>query len=40
MADGVNTVAVTAGASAPEVLVKDVVDFFKEKGMARSMRWK
>ena len=30
--DGVNTVAVTAGASAPEVLVKDVVDYLQSKG--------
>ncbi len=30
--DGVNTVAVTAGASAPEVLVKDVVEYLKMMG--------
>jgi 4-hydroxy-3-methylbut-2-enyl diphosphate reductase len=30
--DGVNTVAVTAGASAPEVLVKDVVEYLQSKG--------
>ena len=29
---GVNTVAVTAGASAPEVLVKDVVEYLQQKG--------
>jgi 4-hydroxy-3-methylbut-2-enyl diphosphate reductase len=30
--EGVNTVAVTAGASAPEVLVKDVVEYLQSKG--------
>ena len=30
--EGVNTVAVTAGASAPEVLVKDVVEFLQAMG--------
>ena len=30
--NGVNTVAVTAGASAPEVLVKDVVEYLQSKG--------
>jgi 4-hydroxy-3-methylbut-2-enyl diphosphate reductase len=30
--DGVMTVAVTAGASAPEVLVKDVVEYLQSKG--------
>jgi 4-hydroxy-3-methylbut-2-enyl diphosphate reductase len=30
--DGVNTVAVTAGASAPEVLVEEVVAYLKQKG--------
>jgi 4-hydroxy-3-methylbut-2-en-1-yl diphosphate reductase len=30
--DGVNTVAVTAGASAPEVLVKDVVEYLQSMG--------
>jgi 4-hydroxy-3-methylbut-2-enyl diphosphate reductase len=30
--DGVSTVAVTAGASAPEVLVEDVVAYLKERG--------
>jgi 4-hydroxy-3-methylbut-2-en-1-yl diphosphate reductase len=30
--DGVDTVAVTAGASAPEVLVKDVVEYLQSKG--------
>ena len=30
--DGVNTVAVTAGASAPEVLVKDVVEYLQKMG--------
>jgi 4-hydroxy-3-methylbut-2-en-1-yl diphosphate reductase len=30
--DGVNTVAVTAGASAPEVLVKDVVEYLQAMG--------
>ncbi len=30
--DGVNTVAVTAGASAPEILVKDVVEYLQSKG--------
>lgn len=30
--DGVTTVAVTAGASAPEVLVEDVVNYLKQKG--------
>ncbi len=30
--DGVNTVAVTAGASAPEVLVKDVVEYLQTHG--------
>ncbi len=30
--DGVNTVAVTAGASAPEVLVKDVVEYLQSRG--------
>jgi len=30
--DGVDTVAVTAGASAPEVLVEDVVNYLKQKG--------
>lgn len=30
--DGVDTVAVTAGASAPEVLVRDVVDYLQTKG--------
>ena len=32
--DGVNTVAVTAGASAPEVLVKDVVEYLQSMGYA------
>ena len=31
---GKNTVAVTAGASAPEVLVQEVVDYLREKGYA------
>jgi 4-hydroxy-3-methylbut-2-enyl diphosphate reductase len=30
--DGVKTVAVTAGASAPEVLVKDVVEYLQSRG--------
>ena len=30
--DGVNTVAVTAGASAPEVLVMEVVEYLQSKG--------
>ena len=30
--EGVNTVAVTAGASAPEVLVKDVVEYLQTMG--------
>jgi 4-hydroxy-3-methylbut-2-enyl diphosphate reductase len=30
--EGVNTVAVTAGASAPEVLVKDVVEYLQSRG--------
>ena len=30
--EGVNTVAVTAGASAPEVLVKDVVEYLQSMG--------
>ena len=30
--EGVNTVAVTAGASAPEVLVQDVIDYLQETG--------
>jgi 4-hydroxy-3-methylbut-2-enyl diphosphate reductase len=30
--DGVNTVAVTAGASAPEVLVAEVVEYLRERG--------
>lgn len=30
--EGVSTVAVTAGASAPEVLVEDVVDYLRERG--------
>ena len=30
--EGVTTVAVTAGASAPEVLVEDVVDYLRQKG--------
>jgi len=30
--EGVNTVAVTAGASAPEVLVKDVVEYLQAQG--------
>jgi 4-hydroxy-3-methylbut-2-enyl diphosphate reductase len=30
--DGVDTVAVTAGASAPEVLVQDVVGYLQTKG--------
>jgi 4-hydroxy-3-methylbut-2-enyl diphosphate reductase len=29
---GVNTVAVTAGASAPEVLVEDVVNYLRQNG--------
>jgi 4-hydroxy-3-methylbut-2-enyl diphosphate reductase len=29
---GVNTVAVTAGASAPEVLVEDVVNYLQQNG--------
>lgn len=32
--DGVSTVAVTAGASAPEVLVADVVNYLKQKGFS------
>ena len=32
---GVKTVALTAGASAPEVLVEQAVDFLKEKGFTR-----
>ena len=31
--EGVNTVAVTAGASAPEVLVQDVVDYLQDDGL-------
>ena len=31
--EGVNTVAVTAGASAPEVLVEDVVDYLRKTGI-------
>jgi 4-hydroxy-3-methylbut-2-enyl diphosphate reductase len=30
--DGVQTIALTAGASAPEVLVEEVVDYLKQKG--------
>jgi 4-hydroxy-3-methylbut-2-enyl diphosphate reductase len=30
--EGVNTVAVTAGASAPEVLVADVVNYLRQNG--------
>ncbi|NVJ66059.1 MAG: 4-hydroxy-3-methylbut-2-enyl diphosphate reductase [Gammaproteobacteria bacterium] len=30
--EGINTVGVTAGASAPEVLVKEVIDFLEENG--------
>jgi 4-hydroxy-3-methylbut-2-en-1-yl diphosphate reductase len=30
--DGVKTVAVTAGASAPEILVEDVVAYLKDRG--------
>jgi 4-hydroxy-3-methylbut-2-enyl diphosphate reductase len=29
---GVNTVAVTAGASAPEILVEDVVNYLRQNG--------
>jgi len=32
--EGVTTVAVTAGASAPEVLVEDVVDYLRQNGFA------
>jgi 4-hydroxy-3-methylbut-2-enyl diphosphate reductase len=32
--DGVGTVGVTSGASAPEVLVEEVIDWFKERGTA------
>jgi 4-hydroxy-3-methylbut-2-enyl diphosphate reductase len=32
---GVNTVALTAGASAPEVLVEQAIEFLKEKGFTR-----
>ena len=32
--EGVNTVAVTAGASAPEVLVEDVVNYLRQNGFA------
>jgi 4-hydroxy-3-methylbut-2-enyl diphosphate reductase len=30
--EGVSTVAVTAGASAPEILVEDVVNYLRQKG--------
>jgi 4-hydroxy-3-methylbut-2-enyl diphosphate reductase len=30
--EGVNTVAVTAGASAPEILVEDVVNYLRQNG--------
>ncbi len=30
--DGVNTVAITAGASAPEILVQEVVEYLQQKG--------
>jgi len=33
--DGVTTVAVTAGASAPEVLVEDVVSYLRQNGFDR-----
>jgi 4-hydroxy-3-methylbut-2-enyl diphosphate reductase len=33
--DGVNTVALTAGASAPEVLVEQVMEFLRDKGFNR-----
>jgi len=32
---GVNTVAVTAGASAPEILVEDVVNYLRQNGFTR-----
>ncbi|HEX3941341.1 MAG TPA: 4-hydroxy-3-methylbut-2-enyl diphosphate reductase, partial [Acidobacteriaceae bacterium] len=32
--EGVTTVAVTAGASAPEVLVEEVVEYLREKGFS------
>jgi 4-hydroxy-3-methylbut-2-enyl diphosphate reductase len=32
--EGVSTVAVTAGASAPEVLVEDVVNYLRQNGYA------
>jgi 4-hydroxy-3-methylbut-2-enyl diphosphate reductase len=32
--EGVNNVAVTAGASAPEVLVEDVVNYLRQNGFA------
>ena len=32
MLNGVKTLALTAGASAPEVLVEQVMEFLKEKG--------
>ena len=31
---GVNTVAVTAGASAPEILVEDVVNYLRQNGFS------
>jgi len=35
---GVDTVAVTAGASAPEVLVEDVVNYLRQNGFETSKR--
>jgi 4-hydroxy-3-methylbut-2-enyl diphosphate reductase len=32
--EGVKTVALTAGASAPEILVQEVIDFLREKGFS------
>ena len=36
--EGVNTVAVTAGASAPEVLVEDVVNYLRQNGYSKRRR--
>ena len=36
--EGVDTVAVTAGASAPEVLVEDVVNYLRQNGYCQRRR--
>ena len=39
MFEGAGTIGVTAGASAPEVLVQEVIEFLKSKGYEEVVIW-